>query len=197
VLLVDGQRVASIRRHGLEFKPAYASGGKGGQPLRVRMEAPTLEYQLEETNTTHSQAKQDKVKQCEKDIQACKATLRELEQALPRSHDAFQQAVDRAAAGDESELSDIGAMALEQKRIQQEIEKQRKRLSEKQQLLPQLESALVPLLLRDCRVTPSFDLRRGWNELDVGEAQHGAATRTVVVQLVYKEQFHTVPPIKQ
>jgi hypothetical protein len=153
VLLLNGQPVQSLQRSGLSYSPVELISGRRADSFELLMEAPTLLYR---TNAEAQARKEKQIADATKKIADADATLAELKQTLTRSEAAFKEAVEAAADPDgNSELSDIGALAIEKQRIAKEITKQQSTLESQESLLQQTE-------LTEHRITPQFRLRSGF-----------------------------------
>lgn len=161
-LLIDGSHF--VATHIIEEEPPVPHS------FRVRMEGTSLQYRSHEGEA----AKAQRIAQASDRLAAARATLAELQQALPRSVAAFDAAVNSAADGG-AELSDIGALAIEQKRIRQEIDAQQNLIAQQNTLMQQLHSDAAPALFQTHRITPSFELQAGFNTVVIDKQTNTVA----------------------
>jgi len=117
-------------------------------------------------------------------VKDTEATLRQLREALPRSEARFQQLLSEAGQND-ADLNEIGAVAFERKRIGDEITAQEKRMGERQARLKELQNGVTESFFDLHTITPSLDLRVGWNQLPDGK----------IVHVLLREQVHQVQPV--
>ena len=196
VLLLNGQPTQSLQRDGLTFSPVQLIKGRKADSFEVLMEAPTLLYR---TNAEARVRKEQQICDAEKRIADAKATLAELQQALGRSAAAFKAAVEAAADPDgDSELSDIGAMAIEQQRITSEITRQQGiSLAQGQRLTELQRLADSQLQLTEQCIAPTFRLHSGYNSFRAqGEEQAVQVMRKANRHEAEKVQFSSAVDAK-
>jgi len=181
---VNGLTFVPVR---LEEEPQVDAPPGGEQPpqhpgWRVRLEADTLQWRSNENAESRRAAQLAEAEQAVKDTEA---TLGQLREALPRSEARFQQLLSEAGQND-ADLNEIGAVAFERKRIGDEITAQEKRMGERKTRLKELQNGVAESVFDLHTITPSLDLRVGWNQLPDGQ----------VVHVLLREQVHQVQPVQ-
>jgi len=133
LLALNGHPVQSIKRGNLTFLPVACEGADAGS-FQVVLEAPMLVYHTINEARAH---KQEQILHAQNSIRTIRAKLAELREALGRSEAEFNATVAAAEGSTEAkrpELSDIGAMYLEQRRIRHEITRQQDELKAQEHL---------------------------------------------------------------
>jgi hypothetical protein len=145
-------------------------GNLSGEPDRVLFRAHTRVLQFA---TLQPSAEQVQIKTEEQIETSAKATISELSQALPRSEEAIEAAVEAASDG-HADMNDIGALTIERHRIKKEIKRQEALALHSNQEIARLQALidadLQTNLRYTCRLeerTPSFELLLGTEHVNM------------------------------
>ena len=196
ILLENGKATASVWVGQLSYvlvkEPQRAAGADAASPL-VRLEAPALVWQ---SDIRASELKAEKVARATKLVQDATATIAELQQASVRSAAALKSALDAAAAGDAAgELSDLGALMLEGRRIADEIKRQTGLQLANEQQVSDLQQGVSSSVYNTHTFTPHLYLSVGLNRIALKSARpvQNDGTETVIVHIARIHAYKPAP----
>jgi len=159
--------VTSIKRFGRDYLPTQILDSSSTR-LRVVLESAVVHYRT--VAYKEVSVDEEELRRTEADVSATPSTISQLTQALQRSADAYEIALANAGNDDTAELSDIGALAIEQRRIKQELERQKALLKEQEERVsaPQRQQAAptMTFTVQEHSVTPRLVLEEGVNLLE-------------------------------
>jgi hypothetical protein len=186
VLLCDGKPISSLLRDGLEYYPTKVLSGPGS-PCRVRMEAPTLEWK---TTADAREAKWRQLLEMAEELHARERTISQLEEAQQRSEAVMKEMLANVGQNEKAELSDLGALMVEQQTMKNELAKQEAQIVEKDKAFVESRKK-KPTVLTTHQLSPSFELVAGYNRVRISEKSDQQAEQFVIIQVLETSQCPT------